>query len=125
MSRKITDQMMREAIARIAGSGDGELLYRYLDKTLRAVAGGCPDAGHLTFNEGRRSFAAEIMGLMSEGIRGRDNVIAFAVAERRPDDVFRPRPGGRRVSPDTYVPGFDGPIDQSADDARPGFTVET
>ena len=123
---EITEEVLREALHRIATTSDGELLYRYLQKALCRVAAGAAEHGALAMNEGRRIFAAELMGLMSGGIRVRDAVVCFSVAERKPDAgaVFKPRPGGRRISADTYVAGFDGPADQFADDARPGYPAE-
>ena len=67
----ITDTDLKEAIDRIARTADGEKLYRYLQKVLCGFVGpGASDCA-LRHLEGRRSFAAELMGLMAEGIDDR------------------------------------------------------
>lgn len=77
----ITDDDMKKALDRIARTRDGKLLYLYFQKTLCAVT---TSDGALPRNEGRRSFAAQLMSLMAKGIEessGRANAaITFAVA---------------------------------------------
>jgi len=107
MSEELTGQDMRDALDRVARSSDGVLLYRYLQKTLCAVTTDSMPEGALRRNEGRRSLAAELMGLMAEGIRssGRaDSPITFALAGARA--VARTRGAGRRVTADTIVSGW-------------------
>lgn len=80
----ITDEEMHQAIDRIARSEDGHLLYLYFQKALCATT---TTESALPRNEGRRSFAAELMAIMAKGIResGRaDSIpITFAVAGPR------------------------------------------
>jgi hypothetical protein len=116
MNEELTDQDMRDALDRVARSSDGVLLYRYLQKTLCAVTTDSMPEGALRRNEGRRSLAAELMGLMAEGIRSAgsraDSPITFALAGARA--VARTRGAGRRVTADTIVSGW------STDDTSPG-----
>jgi hypothetical protein len=107
ISEELTDQDMRDALDRVARSSDGVLLYRYLQKTLCAVTTDSMPEGALRRNEGRRSLAAELMGLMAEGIRssGRaDSPVTFALAGARA--VARTRGAGRRVTAGTIVSGW-------------------
>jgi hypothetical protein len=114
MSEELTNEDMRDALDRVARSSDGVLLYRYLQKTLCAVTTDSMPEGALRRNEGRRSLAAELMGLMAEGIRssGRaDSPVTFALAGARA--VARSRGAGRRVSADTIVSGWSTDADTS------------
>jgi hypothetical protein len=120
MSEGLTDQDMRDALDRLAQSADGILLYRYLQKTLCAVTTDSMPEGALRRNEGRRSLAAELMGLMAEGIRSAagsraDSPITFALAGARA--VARTRGAGRRVTADTIVSGW-----STGTDTEPGTT---
>lgn len=114
---EITDQDMAEALDRIARTPDGEVLYLYLQKALMGVPTST-EACALTANHGRRSFASELMGFMSKGISAsaRSGCITFAVAQR--SAVPRRIPGGRLVSADTLVPGYDAPDSDAR--SRPG-----
>jgi hypothetical protein len=71
----LNDQQMIEAIGRIAHTPDGHALYLFLQKTITAVPP-LADADALRSHHGRRTFAAELMAAMAEGIRdshgGRD-----------------------------------------------------
>lgn len=82
----ITDDEMREALDRVARTADGELIYRYFQKTLCSVSTD-PNESALREHNGRRRFATELMGHMAEGIRasGRpaDPTVTFAVAGPR------------------------------------------
>jgi hypothetical protein len=109
MNEELTDQDMRDALDRVARSSDGVLLYRYLQKTLCAVTTDSMAEGALRRNEGRRSLAAELMGLMAEGIRSAagsraDSPVTFALAGARA--VARTRGAGRRVTAGTIVSGW-------------------
>jgi len=106
MITEISPQMIRDALDRISRSPDGELLYRYLQKTLMGVtAQDAPDCA-LQRNEGRRSFASELMGFMAEGQRSGSAVsVTFSLAG--PRAVSRSRGIGRRISADTRIAGWD------------------
>jgi hypothetical protein len=71
----LDDQQMKDAIGRIAHTPDGHALYLFLQKTLSAVPV-LGDGDALRAHHGRRTFAAELMAAMAEGIRdshgGRD-----------------------------------------------------
>ena len=93
----INDEEMHTAIDRIARSPDGHLLYRYFQKILCGVV---TDDSALPAHNGRRRFAAELMGLMAKGIEasgGSSNaVVTFALSGGRP--ISRSGGAGRRVS---------------------------
>lgn len=105
---EIVDKDLAEAIDRIARTPDGEMLYLYLQKVLMGVSTS-DDPCALTKEKGRRSFASELMGFMSQGISlsARSGCITFTVAQRTA--VSRRIPGGRLVTADTIVPGYDAP----------------
>jgi len=108
MSQEVSDQDLREAIDRIARTADGGILYLYLQKTLCGVASDDSERA-LQADHGRRRFAQQLMGLMSEGVsvNGRSGSVTFTVASRdpRPDR----KPGARLVGPGSFVPGFSDP----------------
>jgi hypothetical protein len=110
MSDELTDRDLREAVDRIARTADGIYLYRYLQKVLCAITSETANECALRRNEGRRSFAAELMGLMAEGLRdsgsAADTPVTFALAGAR--SVARPHGAARRVTADTFVSGWDG-----------------
>ena len=111
---EVDDRMIAEAIERIAGTADGELLYRFLQKSLMATMAPAAITEHtLPRFEGRRSFAAELMAMMAKGISPRDRydaaTVTFALSGARRADSGARRPGGRRVTLDTPVPGWDPP----------------
>ncbi len=68
----ISDDDMRKALDRIARTDDGRLLYLFLQKTRCAVTSPAVPECALPRNEGRRSFAAELMDHMAEGIAASD-----------------------------------------------------
>lgn len=82
----IADEDLAKAIDRLAHTPDGHLLYRYLQKILMGVLAGAPGESALTRNEGRRSLAAELMGLMAKGIdeSGSTDTPADTRASERP-----------------------------------------
>lgn len=107
---------IQDAIDRIARSPDGQLLYRYLQKTLCEVSAPETGLGALREAEGRRRFAAQLMANMAEGIQDSDrHAITFARAPRS-DTGARPRGAARRIGADTFVPGYSDPDTG----ARPG-----
>lgn len=116
----ITDDDMMKAIDRLARTEDGHLLYRYLQRVLCATVPPSMPRCALRANEGRRSFAAELMGLMAKGLRESDrsdSAITFTVAGPR---RIAPTGGaGRRVTADTRVPGYDTGYDAD-DNSSPG-----
>lgn len=88
----------KQAIDRIARTGDGELLHRYLRRELEHVVLHW-EAGALFGAAGRRSLARDLMALMREGIeRGgrRDEPILDSGYRQQP----RRGPGQRRVTLD-------------------------
>lgn len=107
----IADQDMREAIARIALTTDGVLLYRFLQRELQRITR-TSDAGTLQVLEGRRTYAHDLMGLMAPAIEAAssdgpgsisDTPIVFA---GRGPAVVRPISGARRrVPPSEPEPG--------------------
>ena len=110
----IKDEDMANAIARISLTGDGLLLYRWLQREVQRL-GLTTDSGALWMLEGRRSLAHDLMARMQEGIDERasrnsaDAPSSDAVAFSRPGPVAvtRTRGAGRRITDDTTVPGFD------------------
>ena len=117
MTDPISDKSMKEAIDRIARTPDGAGLYLYCQRKLMTV---CQDAdlGALPRQEGARVFALELINLMAKGIlesggrtssspAGTEQPLVFAAAE--PVTVRAPRGAGRRIGPDTRVPGYDPP----------------
>lgn len=106
----IEQKDVKEAIDRIARSADGQMLYRFLQRTVCGIPDSGMSDGALRQFEGRRSFAAELMAHMAEGIADSDRyAITFARANPGPDAQSRPRGAGRRVTADTFVPGWDAP----------------
>jgi hypothetical protein len=63
----IDDKTLQDALYRIARTDDGLLLYRYLQKTLCGVIQSA-DSSALNQDNGRRTFASELMAQMSKGI---------------------------------------------------------
>ena len=102
----ITDDEMHKAIDRIARSDDGELLYRYFQRILCAVTTDPAQDSALRELEGRRKFAASLIGLMAKGIQesglAATPSITFAVAG--PRAISSPGGAGRRVTLDTAGP---------------------
>ena len=101
----IESKDIAEAWDRIARTADGLLVYRHLQRIVMGTAG--PDDGALPRLEGRRRLAADLMAYMAEGIseNGRAACVTFAVA--KPIAVTGTRGAGRRVTTDTFVPGYD------------------
>jgi hypothetical protein len=118
---EIADAAMLEAVDRLARTDDGLTLYRFLQKILCGSVEGA-DEGAFLIHEGRRRLAAHLMGLMSSGIeehaRGQCVVFRTGRADNDRDNVFRPKPGGRRIDERTFVPAYDLP----SHDAGPGST---
>ena len=84
MNDEIASKDIEAAIDRIARTDDGMLLYLYLQKVRLGLTPSDAQQRALRANEGRRSFAADLMAHMGKGIResGRaDNpIVTFAVA---------------------------------------------
>lgn len=116
MSEEITDVQIREALDRIAMTNDGKLLYLYLQRERMRVSPPAVDERALPRFEGRRSFAADLMALMGEGIAasgGRDGNHPIVLARRQPVNV-----GGRQSVREYLASQPDNP-DQPWSDARP------
>lgn len=82
-----TKEDIHEAIDRIARTADGQALYLYLQQVRMSVSP--PDMADCALPkfEGRRSFAAELMTLMGEGIAasdGRAGSQPIVIAKRHP-----------------------------------------
>lgn len=114
MTDGISSDELKEAIGRIAQSFDGEMLYLWLQKQLMALPVGSITDGALREFNGRRMLVAELIALMSEGIRlsGRSDTVRPIVFRTGSEPSVRPRPSLRRVSADTFVPGFSAPADE-------------
>jgi hypothetical protein len=87
MSEEIGSEDFVKAIDRLARTEDGRLLYLYFQKVLCAITSDSELERALQRNEGRRKFAAELMGLMAKGIResGRhaEPAVTFTIAGPR------------------------------------------
>lgn len=111
MSEEITGDDIKDALDRIARTADGQALYRYLQKIRMGITP--PDAHQraLRANEGRRSFAADLMAHMGKGIADSDRyAVTFAIAGPV-DTRSHARGARRRVTADTFVPGYSGDTD--------------
>lgn len=122
---EVSDEDMEGAIANIARTADGQLLYCWLQRELMGVVVSS-DPGALHANQGHRTFAAKLMALMGPAIaesagapgrsaddeRGRiGRPVVFA--GRKPAAVTDRRRGvGRRIKPDQHVDGWDEPTDK-------------
>jgi hypothetical protein len=109
-----------EALDRISRTSDGATLYVLLQRSMMSFPLDSSD-GALRSNHGERSFAAKLIGLMAKGIAesgGRtgstsgggtsDGEQPIVVPSPEPRRVGRiGNPGGRRITPDTRVPGYD------------------
>jgi hypothetical protein len=97
----ITDADFFAAFERTAREADGRLIYLYLQKQLCAVTAANTDDCALRRNEGRRSFASELMGLMAKGIEESGG----SRPDRQPVVFARREPvaTGSRVSPREWL----------------------
>lgn len=103
----ITEDDKLKAIARIARTPDGVLLYLWLEKQLLGVPGTIDPHG-LTVHHGERRFAAQLMGLMSEAIAeqavdGRDSLTGAGLDTRPIVFATRQPAGTKRLSPREYL----------------------
>jgi hypothetical protein len=65
----ISDDDITKALDRIARTADGEMLYRFMQKTLMStLAEHAPDDGALRTEHGMRRFAQNLMAKMVKGI---------------------------------------------------------
>lgn len=89
----IDDKDINDALDRLARTADGELLYRFFQKTLMGTLDAhAPDESALRTEHGRRRFAAELMAKMAKGIDesgGRTDSSSRGASERTV--VFRAR----------------------------------
>src|SRR6266403_1965473 len=106
-----------EAVKRIASTGDGRLLHRYLRRVLETVID-LQEGGALQAQNGRRSLARDLMKLMAEGIddrrddHGNDPILARSA---RPVVVGRQRRDRRNLPR----------VDSFPDDLNPDGSVPT
>jgi hypothetical protein len=121
MTAAISEKVLREAIDRIARTPDGRLQYLYLQRRMMAITASI-DPGTLQRNEGERTFAAQLIGLMATGIEesggrtsssgtGGDTEQPIVFAVPRPVDTRGSRGAGRRITEHSRVPGYDRPDD--------------
>lgn len=117
-----TQKEIEASLDRIAMTPDGHNLYIFLQRRIMTVTP-APTDGALRQDEGERSFAAKLTGLMAKGIAesdgrtssssasssGAEQPVVLPVAE--PRAVGGPRGAGRRITADTRVPGWDRPED--------------
>jgi hypothetical protein len=114
-----TTAACHEAVDRIARSPDGATFYVFLQRRLMTVLA-TDSEGALRIDQGERMFAAKLIGLMAKGILesgGRtgntsgstgDGEQPIVVPSAGPRRVGRTgNPGGRRITADTRVPGYD------------------
>ena len=115
-----TQQACLEAIDRIARTPDGATFYVFLQRRLMSISVAESD-GALRQDQGERTFAARLIGLMATGIfesGGRtsstssggtgDGEQPIVVPSAKPVRTGRERnPGGRRITEHTRVPGWD------------------
>jgi len=112
-----------EAIDRIARTSDGAMLYVHLQRRLMSISTEDSESA-LRRNEGERTFASKLIGLMAKGIfesGGRTGHIGssigpgggeqpLVVPSPEPVRTGRQRnPGGRRITERDRVPGYDYP----------------
>lgn len=109
-----------EALDRFARTPDGATVYVFLQRRLMTVLAADTD-GALRSDQGERMLAAKLIGLMAKGILesgGRssntsgintgDGEQPIVVPGPEPRRVGPARnPGGRRITADTRVPGYD------------------
>jgi hypothetical protein len=119
-----TQKEIEDSINRIALTLDGQNLYVFLQRRVMTVTH-APTDGALRQDEGERSFAAKLIGLMAKGIAerggrtssstgsidGAEQPVVLPVSQ--PVSTGGPRGAGRRVGPDTRVPGWDRDPDPS------------
>jgi hypothetical protein len=102
MSEEFTTPEINEAWERIAHTADGQIIYRHLQKLVMALSA---DVSALPVHEGGRILARNLMSLMAQGIVDSDRyAIAFPTA--KPVAATGTRGAGRRVTVDTFVPGY-------------------
>jgi hypothetical protein len=130
MSEDVTSDDIKKAFDRIARTYDGQMVYRYLQKIRLGLTPLEASECALQRNEGSRTLAADLMGFMYEGIADSDRyAITFAVA--KPIELRATRGAARRIGPEHYVPGWDGPGDaadagaESSNDAGATFREPT
>jgi hypothetical protein len=112
-----TPTEIKDSLDRIAMTPDGRNLYVFLQRRLMKVPAETSDSA-LRANQGERSFAFELIGLMAKGIaesvnrtsssagpNGSEQPVVLGSAQ--PVAVERPRGAGRRITADTLVPGWD------------------
>ena len=120
-----TPQACMEAIDRIARTPDGAALYVFLQRRLMLITVDNSDSA-LRADQGERRFASQLIAAMAKGVfesGGRTGIIGSTSGpdgREQPIVVPVPRPvrsgperhpGGRRIGPETRVPGWDRPED--------------
>ncbi len=104
----IEEKDLLAAWDRVARSEDGHLLYLYLQKRLMATSPEV-ESGTLRQREGARIFASELLGLMAKGIEESATGLSascITISRSGPVAVSSARGARRRVTDDTYVPGY-------------------
>jgi len=113
-----TQKEIEDSLDRIAMTADGRNFYVFLQRRLMTVTS-APTDGALRQDEGERSFAARLIGLMAKGISesgGRTSSSSTGDTEQpvvlpvaKPVAVERTRGAGRRIGPDDRGFGYDIP----------------
>jgi hypothetical protein len=114
-----TQKEVEDSLDRIAMTADGRNLYIFLQRRVMTVTP-VSKSGALRTDQGERSFAAKLIGLMAKGIAesggrasssggndGAEQPVVLPVSGARA--VSGPRGAGRRITADTHVPGWDRP----------------
>jgi hypothetical protein len=120
-----TPQACMEAIDRIARTPDGAALYVFLQRRLMLITIDNSESA-LRVDQGERRFASQLIAAMAKGVfesGGRTGITGSTIGpdgREQPLVVPRPgavrsgperHPGGRRIGPDTVVPGWDRPAE--------------
>jgi hypothetical protein len=111
----IADKDINEALDRIARTADGELLYRFCQKTMMGILDDhAPGESALRTEHGRRRFAAELMAKMAKGIdesggrtdsssRASERTVVFRAREPRAASSPRDARGFLRANDPEYA----------------------
>lgn len=114
---------IKNSLDRIAMTPDGQNLYVFLQRRLMKVPLETSDSA-LRANQGERSFALELIGLMAKGIAESVNRTSSSasgdgsseqpvvVGHAQPVSASRPRGAGRRIGPEDTVAGWDRTLEE-------------
>jgi hypothetical protein len=85
------DELTRNAIARIALTGDGRILHIFLQRKLMELCSSPGVAGALPLSEGERRFASELKALMDSALSETSSDGSAEPSSERPIVVAGPR----------------------------------